>query len=395
MWHNMMDALPKDCEWVIGGDFNMTERREDKSNDCGRVINAVEKMTWSGLLNGFQLHDSFIYQGGPRLSWNNGQSARARRLARLDRFHTPSSSRLGIKNVEYFIHGYTVGSDHAPVQFGIQVGNNATRGTAFKWNISHLKGEITEALEEKWTSLPEGASFFHKLRNTTRFYRYFSKIKAKKFRKKELDTKARLEVALATLHEDAYDTGKQGEVSRLTKVMEELENKKARGATIRARVKWQGVGDKCSAEFFKSVRQKNTQAVITELKDIDGRICTRRKDLDRICLDFYRKLYAFKEILEEALEEVFTGFPVTFNDIVNVTTIKEITERDLGAVVRDLAKGKTPGHEGLSIEFSQRLWPTIGVDFHKMLLSSMEEGNLYNGVTKGLIRLKTNSSSHN
>ena len=210
-----------------------------------------------------------------------------------------------------------------------------------------------------------------------------------------MDTKARLEVALATLHEDAYDTGKQGEVSRLTKVMEELENKKARGATIRARVKWQGVGDKCSAEFFKSVRQKNTQAVITELKDIDGRICTRRKDLDRICLDFYRKLYAFKEILEEALEEVFTGFPVTFNDIVNVTTIKEITERDLGAVVRYLVKGKTPGHEGLSIEFSQRLWPTIGVDFHKMLLSSMEEGNLYNGVTKGLIRLKTNSSSHN
>ena len=176
------------------------------------------------------------------------------------------------------------------MQIGIQVGNNTTRGTGFKWNISHLKGEVTEALEKKWTSLPEGASFFHKLRSTTRFYRYFSKLKAKEFRKKELDTKARLEVALATLHEDVYDAGKQGEVSRLTKVMEELESKKARGATIRARVKWQGVGDTCSAEFFKSVRQKNAQAVITELKDIDGRICTKRDDLDRICLNFYRKL---------------------------------------------------------------------------------------------------------
>ena len=254
MWHNMIDALPKDCEWLIGGDFNMTERRQDKSNDCGRAISEVEKVTWNGLLNGFQLNDTFTYQGGPRFSRNNGQLGRARRLARLDRFYTPSSSRLGIKCVEYFIHGYTVGSDHAPVQIGIQVGNNTTRGTGFKWNISHLKGEVTEALEEKWTSLPEGASFFHKLRSTTRFYRYFSKLKAKEFRKKELDTKARLEVALATLHEDVYDAGKQGEVSRLTKVMEELESKKARGATIRARVKWQGVGDTCSAEFFKSVR---------------------------------------------------------------------------------------------------------------------------------------------
>ena len=192
-------------------------------------------------------------------------------------------------------------------------------------------------------------------------------------------------MTLATLNEDAYDTGKQGEVSRLTKVMEELESKKTRGTTIRARVKWQGVGDKCSAEFFKSVRQKNAQAVITELKDNDGQICTKREDLDRICFDFYLKLYAYKEISEEALEEVFTNFPITINDTMNVAITKEITERDIGAVVRDMTKGKVLGHDGLPIEFFQRLWPTIGVDFHKMLLSSMEEKNLHDGVTKGFI----------
>ena len=98
-------------------------------------------------------------------------------------------------------------------------------------------------------------------------------------------------------------------------------------------------------------------------------------------------MYAFKEISEEALEEVFTGFPVTFNDIMNVTITKEITEREIGALVRDMAKDKTPGHDGLPIEFVQRLWPTIGVDFHKMLLGSMEEGNLHDGVTKGHISL--------
>lgn len=26
LWHLMVDNLPKDCTWVIGGDFNMTER---------------------------------------------------------------------------------------------------------------------------------------------------------------------------------------------------------------------------------------------------------------------------------------------------------------------------------------------------------------------------------
>ena len=44
-------------------------------------------------------------------------------------------------------------------------------------------------------------------------------------------------MTLATLNEDAYDTAKQGEVSRLTKVMEELESKITRGTTIQTRVK--------------------------------------------------------------------------------------------------------------------------------------------------------------
>ena len=60
---------------------------------------------------------------------------------------------------------------------------------------------------------------------------------------------------------------KQGEVNRLKKDMDEIETREVRGAVIHSRVKWQQVGDRCSAEFFKSVRQKNAQSIISELKD--------------------------------------------------------------------------------------------------------------------------------
>ena len=73
LWHIMIDALPKDCEWIIGGDFNMTERIYDKSIDCGRAISDLERYTWNELLYAFQIQDLFIYQWGPRFSWNNGQ----------------------------------------------------------------------------------------------------------------------------------------------------------------------------------------------------------------------------------------------------------------------------------------------------------------------------------
>ena len=70
-----------------------------------------------------------------------------------------------------------------------------------------------------------------------RYYRHFSKLKANEFKRRELDLKAKLEVTLAILHEDTYDPVKQGDVSKLSMTMDEIENKKARGETIRARVK--------------------------------------------------------------------------------------------------------------------------------------------------------------
>ena len=60
----LVDSLPKDCEWIIGGDFNMTERPEDKSHGCGRTISDLERYTWKEFLNSLQVSDEFIHQGG-------------------------------------------------------------------------------------------------------------------------------------------------------------------------------------------------------------------------------------------------------------------------------------------------------------------------------------------
>ena len=215
LWHIMVDALPKDCDWIIGGDFNMTERAQDKSRDCGRAISDVERLTWEGLLNAFKIQDNFVHQGGPRYSWNNSQKGHARRLARLDRFYIPSQSRLKIHHTSYFIHGHSVGSDHSPVQIEIGIGDGELRKSTYKWNVDHLKDEACELLKECWKKLPEANSFFSKLRHISKVFRQFSKRKAREYKKKELDTRAKLEVAVATLHEDVYNIDKQGVVSQL------------------------------------------------------------------------------------------------------------------------------------------------------------------------------------
>ena len=96
---------------------------------------------------------------------------------------------------------------------------------------------MSDVLGLRWTSLPENTSSFHKLKDIKRFYRHHSKTKTKKIRKVELDTKANLELATATLHEDVYVVVKQGKVNRLKKDMDEIKTRKVRGVAIRSKVK--------------------------------------------------------------------------------------------------------------------------------------------------------------
>lgn len=77
-----------------------------------------------------------------------------------------------------------------------------------------------------WVGLPKEASFFYKLRHVSRVYRKLNKYRATEYRKEELDL--RVELAIATLHDNVYNTSKQGEVMELKKVLEGLETRKTK-----------------------------------------------------------------------------------------------------------------------------------------------------------------------
>jgi hypothetical protein len=105
----------------------MTERPEDKSHDCGRAISDLERFTWGELLNFLQIKNNYLHQGGPRFSWDNGQKGTRRWLARLYRIYTPTQSKINMHVGTYFIHGYTVGSNHAPVHLDLHIGSGEGR----------------------------------------------------------------------------------------------------------------------------------------------------------------------------------------------------------------------------------------------------------------------------
>lgn len=117
---------------------------------------------------------------------------------------------------------------------------------------------------------------------------------------------------------------------------------KARGVAIRYRVKWQKVGNKYSVEFFKLVRQKNTQVVVSKLRDKQGKIFMKKEDHGKICLDFYKDLYEYKTILEDALREVMNDLLAIFLGDMNESVEREIAEKELSPAILSMTKRKAP-----------------------------------------------------
>lgn len=156
----MANNLPKDCKWIIEGDFNMTERPGDKSKDYDRAISDVERLSWNELLTTCQVHDTFSHQRGPWYSWSNGQYDLAWGLARLDRIYTPQNNGNSGRYMPYFIHAYLVVSNHALDQLTLSMDNEAPKTSPFKWNVSHLTWDVIDQLRVRWDRLPDEGSFF-------------------------------------------------------------------------------------------------------------------------------------------------------------------------------------------------------------------------------------------
>lgn len=79
----------------------------------------------------------------------------------------------------------------------------------------YLKGELLENLREKWDNIPKEAFFFISSCSHSCFSLRFSKQKAKKYKRMELNTRAKLEIAITNLHEDIYNKQKKGNVNQL------------------------------------------------------------------------------------------------------------------------------------------------------------------------------------
>jgi hypothetical protein len=228
------------------------------------------------------------------------------------------------------------------------------------------------------------------MHNVVRFYKLLCHEKAKKFKEHEVLVRQQLHAVAEALQRDPTEAALQDQHGSLLHQVKEVEEMAVKGKRVRSKIRWMLKGDSVMKEFFKAVQEKLESATIASLRSPDGEEIYDRRGQQTLCRDFYSNLYSAGPISDEereAREIILRQVPASFTPLMGEQVSLPITATELHSTLTDMAKERSPGPDGISVEFFLVMWDVLGEEVTHMINSAIQEGRLPLGMTKGMLIL--------
>ena len=282
-------------------------------------------------------------------------------------------------------------SDHSMVQTTLQVGNKRRGPGYWKLNTSLLNDnsfkEEAEKIIQGAPRLASGLDAFQRWelvkQEFSRYAKEYSKCRANSEKTYLQNLHKLLHIQEMRCIEDPNNEAALKNINEIYAELDAINVSKAKSAAFRAKANWIEYGDKCSS-YFLSLEKRNRSRKTMSVCRVGENLTEDSSVILEEQAKFYRKLYTKNPRTNFNLKNE-TG---TLLDAENKQRLDApISEPELYDACMTLKTGKTPGCDGLPIEFYQTFWRSIVHVLAPALQMAVDQGQLNPSARRGIISL--------
>ena len=325
------------------------------------------------------------------------------KMSRID-FFLISSDILALTNYTGIKPGYR--SDHSIIQLQLNITKD-NRGKGFwKFNTSLLKDIeyitlIKQIIHENVTryAAPNQTVANHEILFNISDQLFFETLKMEirkvtisySSKKKRNREKREVEICDQLEKLDINHTTNSEHLLRkqiLSDELVELRKEKIKGMMLRSKIQWFEEGEK-PTKFFASIEKRNyVNKVINKINSNGNNIQDPREILNEL-EKFYRNLYSSKVSIRDQINNMDRFLN---NNLINKLTEEQkilcegnITLVELKEVLKNMKHDKSPGIDGIPVEFYKVFWNDLGHFLFRSLKSSFYTNELSITQKRGII----------
>lgn len=154
----------------------------------------------------------------------------------------------------------------------------------------------------------------------------------------------------------------------------------------KSREKWIVEGDRNTKFFHTSTIIRRRRNMIEMLKNDEGSWVTNAQDLEKIAVEYYKRLYSLEDVdlVVETLPP--RGF-MNLSREDDIEMSKPFSALEVERAVRSMGSFKAPGPDGFQPVFYQQCWEVVGESVIRFVLEFFDSGNLPSGINDAIVVL--------
>ena len=374
---------------VIGGDFN------DTMNPCldrnvDRCYYPKQRDLLSKIIQEFDLMDAWrrFFPNERQFTWHK-KVRNTMSWSRIDYFLVSSDLHNKVTNCKITP---AILTDHSCVEIHVDTGLPNRGKGSWKLNnkllddqlfVANMKHELLRIANQY--SYMDAVQLWELLKHEAiRYCQDASNAKGMDKQNNKFKLYTILEQVQSRLIDEPANSNLWETKKTVSRELEALAIEDAKSAAFRCKKNWMIYGDKGSKFFFGLEKRHNVNKCMYAVHKNNGELTKDYREILEVQQEFYNGLYS-------------TNPSVSFN-LVNKTAAKltsasiymlesDITVDELYDAMMTLKPGKTPGLDGLSIEFYRIFWNEIKLLLYRMYCESIKSGKLNPSARRGYINL--------